>query len=170
MKRFISLLLSVAILLTVSVPALAAEQSVNPDELYATMIPEVTNMTREEVDNLPEEQIDRYFEQAFDNKVSAEDYSYSEKLSAVEAVALVGKFEQATEQYGIATRATTSTKSNLSSYTGSKGVAWVRDTQNLRFPLAKPSPAHSLWKLIISPIIKQFPSMHLVLISISLPV
>ena len=54
MKRFISLLLSVAILLTVSVPALAAEQSVNPDELYATMIPEVTNMTREEVDNLPE--------------------------------------------------------------------------------------------------------------------
>lgn len=129
MKRFISLLLSVAILLTVSVPALAAEQSVNPDELYATMIPEVTNMTREEVDNLPEEQIDRYFEQAFDNKVSAEDYSYSEKLSAVEAVALVGKFEQATEQYGIATRATTSTKSNLSSYTGSKGVVWVRDTQ-----------------------------------------
>lgn len=65
----------------------------------------------------------------FDYKVSADDDSYTEKLSAVEAVALVGKFEQATEQYGIATRATSSTKSNLSSYTGNKGVAWVRDTQ-----------------------------------------
>lgn len=136
LKKLICIALAGITTLGTSLTALASENTpVDPSNVYATTIDELADMSRETIDALSTEEIDGYFEGAF--SVDADDYSYEQKLSAVEAVSLVGQFQEATNQSNSMVRATSATTEALSSYTGKKGVAWVRDTNSSPLTLAE---------------------------------
>lgn len=100
----------------------------NPNSIYATTIDELTIMSREDINALSLLEIDDYFETSFG--VSAKNYLYDEKLSALEAVSVVGQFQEQSQLLR-----SSSTTTNLNCYSGAKGVAWVRDTTSSGSPL-----------------------------------
>lgn len=125
MKKILSLLLVFAMLFSISVTAFASEIPQDPNEIYASSVPELKGISFEQIESFSENELDYYFEKAF--PLDANDYTYEEKLSVVKAISVA-------ESYQSIARAT-STTSNLSSYTGNEGVAWVRDTTSGHSPL-----------------------------------
>lgn len=125
MKKILSVLLVFVMLFSTSATAFATEISQNPDEIYASSVPELKGMSFEQIETFSDNELDYFFEKAF--PLDADNYTHEEKLSVVKSISVA-------ESYQSLARAA-STTSNLSSYTGNEGVAWVRDTTSGHSPL-----------------------------------
>lgn len=125
MKKILSLMLVFVMIFSTSATAFATEISQNLNEIYASSVPELKGTSFEQIEAFSDSELDYFFEKAF--PLNADNYTYEEKLSVVKAISVA-------ETYQTIARAT-STTSNLSSYTGNKGVAWVRDTTSGHSPL-----------------------------------
>ena len=151
MKKAISILLAVCLMAIVVTPHVYAygDVKINPDEIYASYVPELVKLTDEEIEALSIDEVNELFQKAF--KVSPQYFTEEEVRLAVKNLSIalklqtlneLGKLAVSTvptvkgnETSILATSSTSSsTTSNLSSYTGSIGVAWVRDTT--RSPLS----------------------------------
>lgn len=108
---------------TLTLPVFASEE--NPDLIYAHSVPELLNITFDEIDSLSDSELDFYFEKGF--SVSANNYTHEEKLTVVKSLSVV-------EQHQSMMRAI-STTGECPSYGGATGLSWVRDTSSGHSPL-----------------------------------
>ena len=134
MKKFKNLLcfcLVISLLLGTNAIVFASEiDSLDTSKIYASYVPDLNKIDIDTIQYLPESKIDEYFESAFN--VSSKSYTNEEKISAVKAISTVQNFKSFSLMGQLSSSSTTSP---LSSYMGSKGVAWVRDTTSGGSPL-----------------------------------
>lgn len=127
-KRFTCFILIGVITLNSNLIALANETvHIDSNQITASYVSELSEMEFSDIENLSADEVNIYFEKAF--LISADYYSIEDKISALKAVSTFQKFRTFARA--------SSTTSSLSSYTGNKGVAWVRDTGNSPLTLAE---------------------------------
>ena len=132
MKRLASIIVAIAMMMALIVPASAVDESGAWDEIYASFVPEFTALTEEELAALTFDEACELFESSF--SVDADGFSEELIRTAIQNLGVAYK-----HYYGKAAKRANSQKSNLSSYTGTGGVSWTRDLDRSPFTLEEMS-------------------------------
>lgn len=101
-------------------------------KIYASFVPEFTALTDEEIATLTFDEACALFEAAF--SVDSDDFSEDLIRTSIQNLGVAYK-----HYYGRMAKRATSTKSSLSSYTGTGGVSWTRDLDKSPFTLEEVS-------------------------------
>lgn len=126
-KRLISLILAMVLLSTMTLTAAATSVAVDPDTLVSNYVPELYEMSENEVAALTDAEVNAYFDEMFGGTYH---FTKSEMRTAVENYAKILKMQ---EELGITSTARAS--STTAGYSGSNpsAICWVKDTTQLTY-------------------------------------
>jgi len=147
LKKFVSVLLCVAMAMMMCIPTFASNSPVDPDEVYAEFIPELAQYTPEEIENLSEDEIEAMFTEVF--SVSSSEIPGIDPYVALKN--LVNFYHAYNELQGPSLQGASnsvSTKNGVDSYTGFVGVGWERDFD--KSPLSLNEVVNNWWVISVS--------------------
>ncbi|GMQ61777.1 hypothetical protein [Vallitalea maricola] len=136
MKKILTVFLMAIIILNTSAISYA-KAPIDLNEIYANVDANL-NLTVEQVEGLSEDELNQYFKEVY--SVDPSEFTYEDKMTAVEAAALLSGIQRfnSMRSFDSSYERVYTTKSaiNNCNYTGSKGLAWVRDTTKDGSPLS----------------------------------
>lgn len=132
-KKFLAMLLALALCMGSTVTAFAAERESNPYTVKGKYVQELVDLNGQELANLSSEQARKLFEQAF--SVSASAYTNKEIRTGLEGLAISLKFQLKMDKVKERDPSNAGSTTGSVDYSGDVGVAWVRDTTNGHSPL-----------------------------------
>ncbi|GMQ56295.1 hypothetical protein AN1V17_06880 [Vallitalea sediminicola] len=137
MKKMLIVFLTAIIILNANVTSYA-KAPIDLNEIYADVDSNL-NLSIDKVKDLSEDELNKYFKDVFN--VNPNEFTYEDKVTGVEAAALLSgiqKFNNMRFFDSSYERVYTTSRSAINDcdYTGSKGLAWVRDTTKDGTPLS----------------------------------
>ena len=123
MKKIVSFVTVLSLIVTSIISVAATDsQPLGWDEIYASYVPELVEMSSQEIAALEDSDAKALFETVFDT--DSKNFSITIIRTALTNLSEFYKFY---ENSGFRTPRASSTTANLSSFTGGQGVSWVRD-------------------------------------------
>ena len=126
-KRILSFILAMVLFSTMTLTAAATSVAVDPDTLVANYVPELYEMSEDEVIALSDADVKTYFEEMFGETYY---FSKSEMRTAVENYAKILKMQ---EELGISSNARASVTTSGYSAPNPSALCWVKDTTQLTY-------------------------------------